>query len=91
MDIESSNQSNVIDGRTPAEWLDIAFKHAGGPSAISREFSRAYEKITPQAVAKWKITGLPANWVIPMEKLVMYRVKRHQLSPVIYPPSEYAA
>lgn len=39
--------------------------------------------LTPQAIAKWKRTRIPAEWVLKIEKLT--KVSRHDLRPDLYP------
>ena len=84
-------ETKLIDGKTPIEWGSIAIDKADGPTAVAKALTEKYERISGQAVDKWRKTGIPAKWIIPMEKLVVGEVKRHQMSPAIYPPEEYSA
>jgi DNA-binding transcriptional regulator YdaS (Cro superfamily) len=58
--------------------LKEAIKLAGGQSELSRRLG-----LTPQAVQSWTIHGIPAKWVIRVEKET--GVSRHELRPDIYP------
>ncbi len=41
--------------------------------------------ITPAAVSQWRITGIPANRVIAIEKLIEKQVTCHEMRPDIFP------
>lgn len=60
------------------EALKEAIKLAGGQSELSRQLD-----LTPQAVQSWTKHGIPAKWVIRVEKET--GVSRHRLRPDIYP------
>lgn len=58
--------------------IQKAIETAGGSSALAKKLG-----VYPSNVNYWMNYGLPAKWVIPVEKLT--GVSRHDLNPTIYP------
>lgn len=63
----------------------------GGPAEAARKLSTDLKKLTPQSVWQWRNRGIPAEYCIPIEKLLDGKIHRSQLRPDIYPPDEYLA
>lgn len=63
---------------------------AGGYTSLAKKLignaNDAELKKMGQRVLKWRQTGIPPKFVIPVESIT--GVSRHKLHPDIYPPSE---
>lgn len=44
--------------------------------------------VSPQAVHKWRVNGIPAERVLRVERATGGRITRHQLRPDLYPKEE---
>lgn len=56
-------------------------KAAGGAAALARYFG-----IKTQAICQW--SRIPAERVIPIERLLDGKITRHQMRPDLYPPED---
>nr|WP_286916109.1 YdaS family helix-turn-helix protein [Pseudomonas sp. UBA6276] len=59
--------------------LERAILSAGSAKALAK-----LRGVTPMAVSYWKIRGVPARHVLPIEKAT--GISRHELRPDLYPP-----
>jgi len=63
-----------------------AINAAGGATVLAGELNELLDPETPikaTRVQKWKVTGIPPHFVIPVEKIT--QVSRHKLHPELYP------
>jgi DNA-binding transcriptional regulator YdaS (Cro superfamily) len=75
-----TNQSLLVYYlRMENEYLIQAINNVGTQAELARML-----KVSPQRVQWWARHGLPAKWVIPVEKAT--GVPRHKLKPELYPP-----
>lgn len=65
--------------------FDQIVEAAGGQAALARALG-----IRPQSVADWRVNGIPAERVLPVERLIRRRVPRWRMRPDIYPPPKGA-
>lgn len=66
--------------------LEKAVEIAGGQTALARRLQDlGFKNVKQQSIHKWLTFGLPAKWIIPVERAVGGRVTRYQLDPEIYP------
>jgi hypothetical protein len=61
-----------------AELIEEGSKPMGGQKSLA-----AALKVTPQAVAKWKLKGVPSVRVLDLERVT--GISRHRIRPDLYP------
>lgn len=65
--------------------LDQAIKAAGGLSALAKRLG-----VKPQVVWNWRRRGIPAEWILEIERATDGKVTRHQLDAKLYPVEQAA-
>ena len=76
---------------TKAEAAKGAIFEAGGPKRVARLLVRDFYPFEDEGklrhrIAQWKVNGVPARYIIPMESVT--GISRHDLDPEVYPQEE---
>jgi DNA-binding transcriptional regulator YdaS (Cro superfamily) len=79
-------------GASPADALREIVDQFNGPAKLAEALEKATQhKVSRTSVNYWLSSHVPAPYVLTLEWLSGYKVKRWQLRPDLYPPTEHKA